>query len=354
MFVNCQVGATQTQQGTMDPLITYSPELVTVWPADVGTDNPALFWADDPSPELFNSISRLGQLSPIILDDTGPRPILLSGIKRLRTLSGLKRFATAVRLESNIDKAFLPSGLLRGLIYLACNLNRQRTESMLVKAGRYFQTQASFDVWIREAAPYLGLSPKGSQALRLEQWLALPASFDLHLFANRLPLAAASILSTLDSSELEILEPFFAALKWSRNNLAGFIGNIREASIMQQRSLVELVDKTNLHEVLAQDLSPNDTLHRLGTAARNLRYPCLTDMEERFFNLASEITRKNVWRVKPSQGFESDRVRLEVEVANREELGQAVRDLDEATEKKEWDELWTVGNPESEADHDSC
>ncbi|WP_027182994.1 hypothetical protein [Desulfovibrio inopinatus] len=331
----------------MDPLITYSPELVTVWPVDVGTENPALFWADDPSPELCNSISRLGQLSPIILDDTGSRPILLSGVKRLRVLTQLNRFATAVRLESNINNAFLPQGLLRGLIYLACNFNRQRTEAMLVQAGRYFQTQASFEVWMREAAPYLGLSAKSAQAARLEQWLELPSRFDSYLFANRLTLASASVLSTLSEFDLEILEPFFASLKWSRNNLAGFVGNIREASLMQKKPVAELVEKANLHAVLHLGLSPNDTLHRLGTAARNMRYPCLTDMEERFFTLASEITRQNVWRVKPSQGFETDRVRLEVEVANRQELGQAVRDLDEATEKKEWDELWLVGAPDS-------
>ena len=106
--------------------------------------------------------------------------------------------------------------------------------------------------------------------------------------------------------------------------------------------MAQLPRLTELSDILKLDLSPGDKLARLTRAAMALSHPQLSNLEAEFSGLAAKLTKGTRLRLHPTQGFESDTLRLEVSLKHRADIRKAARDLAALAEREEWDGLWGV------------
>jgi len=318
-------------------------QLVSAHPRDLDVSGPWLFWARDPSPELVSSLARLGQAVPALVDFTPDKPRLVAGYARTMALRGQKGAVLQARPVEPPDTqdAALPEEVRLGLLYLASNMERAVDESMLVAAGRFFAARLPLAEWVELAGPYLGLSPKARKTRDLAAWLALPERFDALLASGALTLASAPELARL-GGEIEVLEPYLTAVRWSRNSLRNFASWLAEAALARGIPLSEAVADAGLPAALLAGLSPNDLTARLLSGARRLRYPRLLDLEERFAALSGELCRGTRLRILPSQGFESDAARLETIIGNRQQLEEILTQMRSIAARPQWEQLWSL------------
>jgi len=326
-------------------------QLVSAHPRDLDVSGPWLFWARDPSPALVSSLSRLGQTVPALVDFTPDKPRLVAGYARTMALRAQKGAVLQARPVEPPDawEAELPEEVRYGLLYLASNMEREISEAMLVAAGRFFAARLPLAAWVELAGAYLGLSPKTRRIRELAAWLSLPGRFDALLDSGALTLASGPDLAQF-GGEIEILEPYVSAVRWSRNALRNFTTWLAEAALAGGTSLAGAVERAGLAASLSAGLSPNDLTARLLLGARRLRYPHLTGLEERFAALSSEICRGTRLRLLPSQGFESDAVRLEAVIGSRRELEETLAQLQGVSGLPQWEKLWSLVR-DAEEDH---
>ncbi|KHK02987.1 hypothetical protein NY78_1516 [Desulfovibrio sp. TomC] len=308
-------------------------------PRDLDIAAPHLFWAAPPDESLLTSLATLGQTTPALVVETGGRPILAAGSRRaaaLRERRGSVLSALAVSLDGPQDPdgpeaadgqdAAISPAVRLGLLYLASNLGRTVTDAMAVAAGRYFAAQGPIDDALRLAGPYL-FAPDDRRGRLLAQWLTLPPALDALLASGHVPLGSAGLLAALPGETLDALMPLLAAVRWSRGSLSGALTWIAEAARLAGCPAGVLLARSGATDLLGRGLSPNDLTAGVLAALRRLRYPLLTTLEARFAALSRELARGSRVKVKPSQGFESDAVTLEISVKNPAELAKAAADM---------------------------
>jgi hypothetical protein len=203
--------------------------------------------------------------------------------------------------------------------------------------------------FLRLPGPYLGQAlAAGSR--RLTAWLGLPPAADALLFSGRVPLAGASVLSGMDERDVAALLPWLTAARWSANTLAAFVTPLREAARASGRTLEETAGEALEGLVPGPDLSPNDLLARLAAAARQARYPVLADLERRFERAARRIVRGTDFTLRPSRGFESDAVTLELKAGDPATLARAAADLSRMAADPGFEALWSLARGEAPDD----
>ncbi len=315
---------------------------LAIHPRDADLSSGSLFWDTEPDDALCRSLDEMGQMVPALAEIVDDRPRLLAGRRRalaLRRLPG--RTLAAMVLEWPGPGCGLSPEVWRGMVYLATNMGRAVTEAMLVQAGRYFQKHVPIPDVVRLAGPYLGQALAAGPR-RLTAWLALPPAADGLLFSGHVPLAGAKALAGMDEHDLTALWPWLFAARWSANTLAAFVTPLREAARASGRTLAQVAEVALAGLVPGPDLSPNDLLSRLTAAARQTRYPTLTGLEERFERAARGITRDTGFVLRPSRGFESDAVTLELRAADKTTLAQAAADLARMAADPGFEELWSL------------
>jgi len=315
---------------------------LAIHPRDADVTGDSLFWNTPPDDALTRSLAEMGQLVPALAEIVDDRPRILAGRARalaLRRLPGRTLDARIIAWPGP-DCGHSPE-VWRGLVYLASNMGRAVDEAMLVKAGRYFSAFVPVPEFVRLAGPYLGPA-LASGSRRLTDWLSLPKKADELLFSGTVPLAGAQVLAAMTREDLDALWPWLTAARWSANTLARFVTPLREAARASGRSLSETAATALAGVGADQGLSPNDLLARLAAAAKNARYPVLTDLEERFAALSRGVSRGTSFTLSPSRGFESDAVTLELRAADAATLRQAAADLARMAGHPNWPALWSL------------
>ena len=271
--------------------------------ARIDASGPWLFWAAAPSPGLVRSLENHGQLVPVIIDDSGPVPLLVAGSARVVALAGMGRDVLCLDFGA-LD------GTARGLAYLQSNIDREPDDAQVVAAMRYFRTIPNVDM--DPVYRSLGLEPKSKRLRLIEAWLTLPESWDRHL--GSLPLACAQILAAYPGDELPQLEPLLDGLSWSRGNAVNLVTWIRETCLRDRTETGAMLDSCNMTEILAAGLSPKDTMARITHEVRRKRFPHLSAMEKDFAETVRKISVGTRWRLAQPDQFESDTVELSVRV----------------------------------------
>ena len=297
-----------------------------------------LFWAEEPDELFLGSISKWGQLQPVLVTKSEKYHesyTLIAGYKRVRAL---KNFNQPVLIQeiaplSEQDK---------GLVYLSSNLTHDLNPQKQIKALRFFH---SFDYPMEELYQFLNIPIKSKQYTLWQNWLKLPQKWDQLLIMGHVPLNAASILSRFEQEDLEIIFPFLARVSWSRNNALHFLTWLWESGQMQGTSVRELIIKNNLTDLLARDLSPRDMVKKLVSAAWKIRYPALSQLKQTLDKRCQELCAGTKWRVEHKDNFENFSLELTIKVNSREELLNGLKDLQQISTSPTWellDKCWKM------------
>uniref|UniRef100_I2PXP7 ParB-like nuclease n=1 Tax=Desulfovibrio sp. U5L TaxID=596152 RepID=I2PXP7_9BACT len=325
-------------------------------PRDVDTTPAHLFWSAPPDEALVASLTRFGQATPALVAVAEGRPVLVAGSRRtlaLREMRGRTLAAVAVDLsavaapEADVAAA-LPLPVRLGLAYLASNLGRPVTDAMAVAAGRYFTALGPVEDFLALAGPQL-FAPADRRALLVSRWLGLPAALDGLLASGHVPLGAAALLAGLDPDTLARLTPLLGAVRWSRANLDNALTWLVEAARIAGERPAALLARSGVLDLPGRGLSPNDLAAGILAGLRRIRYPATTTLEARFAALSRKLLAGSRVKIRPSQGFESDAVTVEVLVKSPADLSRAAADMAAMAASPELPKLLAVARDEDPA-----
>ncbi|WP_285906305.1 hypothetical protein [Pseudodesulfovibrio pelocollis] len=317
-----------------------SNETVTAPASAIRTAGAHLFWAAEPSPGLIRSMARHGQAQAVLVRETADGLALVAGYARVAAQGQLGQPVLA-RLVETADPVEL------GLLYLADNSLRPLDDAMRLAALRYFRLLLDDAQLAGEVLPCLGVTPGSRDAKLLADWLTLADSWQGHLAAGRVPLAAGTVLTRMDEADRLAVAPFFAELSWSRSNAVNLLTWLYEASKMTGRPVAEVMADSGMSHGPLRELSPKDAMARLTALAREARQPTLRAMQTRFDTAARKLVADTRWRVAQPDNFETNGVELTVRIADPGQLEQAVHDLQAMADRPHWHQLW-----DTTADHD--
>jgi ParB family chromosome partitioning protein len=288
-----------------------------------------LFWTSKPSPELARSLERHGQLVPVLVDASGPAPVLVAGAARVAALAKMDRDVLCLDLGPLDDAA-------RGLAYLQSNIHRVPDDAVIVTAMRYFRSVPGSDT--DSVLESLGLEPRSKRLRLVEAWLALPESWDRHL--RSVPLACAQMLAAFPAGELPQLEPLFDGLSWSRGNAVNLLTWLRETCLRDGIGAGEMLTACGVSEILSSGLSPKDAMTRISNEVRLRRFPRLTAMERDFSETARKVAAGTRWRLVQPDQFETATVELTLRVKNPADLRAASAELEAIAASEDLDGLF--------------
>ncbi|MHC1713045.1 MAG: chromosome partitioning protein ParB [Solidesulfovibrio sp.] len=321
-------------------------------PRDLDALAPHLFWHTPPDDALIASLDRLGQTTPALVIATDARPILAAGSRRtvaLRELRGRTLAAVSVDAASMPEnEPDLPLAARLGLLYLASNMGRTVTEPMLVAAGRYFMAHGSRDEFLSLAGPYL-FAPGDRRERLVCRWLDLPPCCDDLVASGHVPLGAAELLAGCEADTRAALLPLLTAIRWSRANLDNALTWLDEAARLAGERPAALLARSGALELAERGLSPNDLAAGVLAALRRLRYPATTTLEARFAALSRKLLSGSRVKLRPSQGFESDAVTVELTVRRPTELSKAAGELAAMAASPDLPRLLAVAHEEDPA-----
>ncbi|NCD24922.1 MAG: hypothetical protein EOL86_04915 [Deltaproteobacteria bacterium] len=305
--------------------------LVRLAAPDIDCSGPWLFWPRPVSPVLRRGLEAGGQMTPVVIDGGGPRPVLVAGMARVACLAELGREVLCLDVGS-------VSAWDKGLLYIQSNLGLDIDDARLVAALRYFAglDASRLDVVFES----LGLVVRSKTARLAQAWLALPEAWDALLARGALPLACAEVLAGFPPEDLGALESLFASLSWSRGNALNVLTWIQETCLRENDRVRDVLGRMDADRILRADLSPKDAMARLTQAARRQRYPELTRME-RDFETAVVNLGGTRWRITQPDRFETDGVELSMRVSGRADLERAVRDLVDLAAREAWRDLFS-------------
>jgi ParB family chromosome partitioning protein len=325
-------------------MIYLTNRIETINCESINCDGPWLFWAEEPDELFLESISKWGQLQPVLVtrvENTGSelyrhcRYELIAGYKRVQALKSLNRPVLIQEIE-------LASEQNKGMVYLSSNLGQYPDPKKQLKALRFFQR---FDSNPKELYQLLNIPIKSKQYSLWGNWLKLPLKWDQLLIMGHVPLNAASILSRFEQEDLETVFPFLARVSWSQNNALHFLTWLWESGQMQGSSVRELITKNNLTDLLARDLSPKDLVKNLVSAAWKIRYPTLSQLKQTLDKRCQELCAGTKWRVEHKDNFENFSLELTIKVNSREELLNGLKNLQQISTSPTWellDKCWQM------------
>jgi ParB family chromosome partitioning protein len=302
----------------------------------VRTGGGHLFWSDNISESLKNSIEEFGQSAPVLVYNGEHGPTLAAGSARLAVLDGLGRPVLARMVEGE-DAVSL------GLLYLADNAHRQLDDAMRFKALQYFAPLLEREALEQDILPRLGVRAKSKDARLLLDWLALPEPWRELLGRGTLPLAAGMVLARMDEADRDAVMPLFADMAWSRSNAVNVLTWLYEAARMAGCPVAEVMDKAGMPALLDQGLSPKDAIARLCAVARQARHPELTRLRDRFDAAARTVTGGTAWKLAQPDNFETNGAELSVRVKDREQLARAVQALQSMADNPAWETVFRPG-----------
>ncbi|NDV24588.1 ParB N-terminal domain-containing protein [Desulfovibrio sp. JC022] len=312
-----------------------NPNVYSLSPADIDCSGPWLLHPESPVEKLIPSLKKHGQLVPVLAVEDSGKKLLVAGRARV---------AAAEKLGMDVLVRYIDAAddISKAVLHLEENGARAADEFLKLVTMRFFSARMDAADLPKTVAPLLGLKPKSRDMKFWLDWMELEPEFDELLGLGHIPLAAVSVLSKLDETDRAALVRFFEKLSWSRSNAVNFLTWLYETSRRENKSIADLVS-VPAFESAGESESPKDAVSRFCKAAKELRYPRLSELEKTHNKIVSEVCAGTKWRVEPVGNFETGEVLIQTRFKNREMMDKAMADLESISKFSGWEELFELG-----------
>ncbi|WP_319780378.1 ParB N-terminal domain-containing protein [Maridesulfovibrio sp.] len=304
-------------------------------PADLDCSGSWLLHPETPAEKLIPSLKKHGQLVPVLAVEESGKNILIAGRARVSAASKLG-LNVLVRFIDAVDDT------QKAVLHLEENCTRTLDDSLKLATMRFFCTRMDAAELSKTVGPLLSIKPKSRDMKFWLDWMELDPEYDELLRLGHIPLAAVSVLIKLDDSDRAALVRFFEKLSWSRSNAVNFLTWLYETSRRENKSINELISAPAF-EPASESESPKDAVARFCKAAKELRYPTLSELEKVHNKIVSEVCAGTRWRVEPVGSFETGEVMIQTRFKSREMMRKAIDDLESIAKFSGWEELFELG-----------
>jgi len=196
---------------------------------------------------------------------------------------------------------------------------------------------------IKDFLPALGLRADRynlEQALRVAR---LPESFHRAMTYGRLSTDIALELSAWSRRDQELFVGLVRRYQLGRNKQKGLFEVLNDLRRIQDSEACAIWEESGAKE-LDEDtqLSPQDRLARIKTVLRHLRYPRLSQHEERYRSLRNALRFPPGVRISVPAYFEGSRITITIEADSSSELRNRLDDSRRLLDGKELDQMFEL------------
>ena len=287
-----------------------------------------------PLERLELSIRETGITTPLRVERTGD--------PRLRIVSGFRRFAIAQRLGLQTVPCFTAMPLPPREMFLTALWENMgsRSFSDVERAIALQKLKLDFgyteEDLIRDFLPPLGLR---ADRYHLERYLEIartPEILQRGLAVGQLHLDTVLAVSSWKPEELRFLVDLITRYSLGRNRQRELVGLLQDLAVIEGKPVSAIWEESGAGSVdRDEQLSPQDRIGRTRTALRRLRFPRLTEYEDRFRSLKSALRLPSGLKLGVPPYFEGDSVSIRMEARSVDELrrllteGAKLRDREE-------------------------
>jgi ParB-like chromosome segregation protein Spo0J len=275
---------------------------------------------------LVASLKLVGLLEPLILREKADGTYqIVCGFKRAEALRYLAVSEAA---------AFVyPQDELNDFQALLLTIGHNITRPLnLVEKAQALKKLLAFGVSEREVIdsylPLFALQPHMSMLKQVRDLLALERGVREYLVQEDLSLTAAARLLDLGQEGQKAILPLLLALRPGENRVKEIISFLREISLRDGVPVSSILTREDIGELLADTQTPRpQRLEQLRRIVKQMRFPLLTAMEERFTAYKQSITLPPQISFQPPPFFEGEEFRMELRFKDFQEFRELVASL---------------------------
>jgi hypothetical protein len=285
---------------------------------------------------LKASIKLVGLLEPLILrEKAGGKYQIICGFKRVEALR---------LLALNEAPAFIyHQGELDDLQAFLLTIGHNITHPLnLVEKAQALKKLLDFGVAERELIdrylPLFALQPNVRILRQTTALLTVERRVLEYLVTQDLSLSAAVRLLDLDQEDQKAILPLLLALRPGENRIKEIISFLREISLRDGMSISALLTREDIIELLADLQTPRpQRLEQLRRIIKEMRFPLLTAMEQRFAAYKQSLSLPPHVSFHPPPFFEGEEFRMELRFKDFRSFRELVASLRRIADKAEGD-----------------
>jgi ParB-like chromosome segregation protein Spo0J len=294
---------------------------------------------------LLNSIQMAGLLDPLILRERGDSKYqIVCGFKRAEALRQLAitEAQAVVYHEGDLDN------LQALLLNIGHNLTRPLN---LVEKAQILEKLLAFGVTEKEVIdrylPLLGLQPNARILKQVTSLLELKQGLREYIVRQNLTLSTSVLFTLLDKEAQGAILPLLEALRPGENRVKEMISFLREISLRDGVSVSSVLAEEKLGKILDDPDTPRpQRIERLRKILKEMRFPRLTAMEEKFAQYKRSLSLPPHITFHPPPLFEGEEFRMELRFKDFRAFRELVTKLHQIAEdeNKDRDPLRELGH----------
>jgi ParB family transcriptional regulator, chromosome partitioning protein len=285
---------------------------------------------------LQASLKLVGLMEPLILREKADKTYqIVCGFKRAEVLR-LLAMAEAAAFVYQQDELDDPQALL---LTIGHNITRPLN---LGEKAQALAKLLDFGVAEREVIdrylPLFALQPNLRILRQTTDLLKVERGLLEYLVKEDLSLSAAVCLLDLDQEAQKVILPLLLALKPGENRLKEIISFLREISLRDRMPISALLARGDIGQLLADVQTPRpQRLEQLRRIIKQMRFPLLTTMEQRFAAYKQSISLPPQISFHPPPFFEGEEFRMELRFKDFRAFRELVASLRRIADSTEGD-----------------
>lgn len=275
---------------------------------------------------LARSIKHIGMINaPVVLPE-GDEFIVLCGFKRLEAAMNLGW----TKIRASVLPPDTPQTTCARLCISDNSFQRPLNLIEISKALALLKESFVNPQEIAEEAAWLGL-PAGMKYLKkIEPLCQMPEPLQEGILSDSISLSTAWQLSQMPKNEAIAFAEIFAALNSSLNKQREIITLVKEISIRENKSIIEILSENRINSIVC-DMNTDKNLktRQLRLDLRRRRYPHIMETEKAYFAQIEKFGLNERFKMIPPQDFEGDTYRLTLDFKSLQELQEHQTKLSE-------------------------
>jgi len=288
---------------------------------------------------LRSSIEQMGLIQPALLRKKGDKYQIACGFRRVSILQelGKKEIESSVFEEKERDDFELFSISLHENLY-SRGFNTVEKAIALDKLIHRFQIEPM--VVVKDFLPLFSLEPN-EKILDTYLWLArMEDAVKRYVLEEEVSRSNIRKLSALTSDDRIALLTLISSLKLGENHLREMLTFAEEISKRDRVKIRDIVHRPEIQNILSQkEFTPSQRTERIKKVLKDLRYPRMHEMEERFEKKRKDLDLPSNVFVRHQPFFEGKGLKIEFQFETVEQYRSIVSSLFKLQDKKEFQEM---------------
>ena len=272
------------------------------------------------SPELIESIRRLGVVTPPLLEKTPAGFRIICGFKRIQACMQLNINRIPARVlahgrvpEIDLLRFAIADNALKG----GLNLMEEA-----IATGKIMDLLAD-EKELPDAAAAAGLRITSDLARKYLRLKSLPKTIQRMVYHDMISMKAAFELGRFDKPDADTLANLIETLRPTASQQLEFLSHLKALSVLHKAPISEVLLHLRATPILEDErLDRKAKIHQLRREIRNARYPHLTRFETAFRENREKLGLPQGLSLMPPPGFESPVYTFTLAFESSRELAQ--------------------------------